>query len=493
MLRIKKLFVHHWTTAISMWCSIKTRERDGSEKKSRDAEVERSMENNSGRLGGGRKAQLPPGPPIVPFITAVQWIGKSISDVERTLRHLSSKYGPIISLGMNNSKPLIFITTHDLSYQSLVTRGAIFADRPPAPPASRYLSNDQHTISAAPYGPLRHLLRRNLTFGVLQSSRVNSYAHTRKSVLQNLKNKLKKEAAATGAGGSICVGLHFQYAIFCLLVIICFGDDKLDEKTMGDIEKVQRDLPAYQLQYLRLPEGGRKLSEREIVGLCSELLNAGTDTTATTLEWIMANLVKHQDIQLKLFEEIKGVVQASSKSGSEMTIQVEDIQKMPYLKAVVLEGLRRHPPGHFVLPHAVTEDTMLEGYVVPKDAIVHFMIGEMAMDSKVWDNPMEFKPERFLSSSSNKKNGEIAAALDIAGSRDIKIMPFGAGRRICPGLGLAMLHLEYFVANLVMEFQWACEVGHEVDLSEKQVLTVVMKKPLRARLLLPGVWIMFHE
>ncbi|KAJ6413570.1 hypothetical protein OIU84_006377 [Salix udensis] len=206
-----------------------------------------------------------------------------------------------------------------------------------------------------------------------------------------------------------------------------------------------------------------------MVTLCSEFLNGGTDTTSTALQWIMANLVKYPQIQEKLFIEIKGVV----RDGEE-NIEEDELQKMPYLKAVILEGLRRHPPSHFVLPHAVTEDVVLDKYVIPKDGTVNFMVAEMGWDPKVWEDPMAFKPERFLDGG-----GET---FDIAGRREIKMMPFGAGRRICPGHGLAMLHLEYFVANLIWKFEWKAVEGDDVDLSEGEEFTVVMKNPLQAQI-----------
>ena len=217
---------------------------------------------------------------------------------------------------------------------------------------------------------------------------------------------------------------------------------------------------------LELPEENRKLNEEDIMNLCSEFLTAGTDTTATALQWIMANLVKYPEIQERLHEEIKSVVGEEAKE-----VEEEDVEKMPYLKAVVLEGLRRHPPGHFLLPHSVTEDTVLGGYKVPKNGTINFMVAEIGRDPVEWEEPMAFKPERFM--------GE-EEAVDLTGSRGIKMMPFGAGRRICPGIGLAMLHLEYYVANMVREFQWKEVQGHEVDLTEKLEFTVVMKHPLKA-------------
>ena len=141
---------------------------------------------------------------------------------------------------------------------------------------------------------------------------------------------------------------------------------------------------------LELPEEKRKLNDEELVTLCSEFLSAGTDTTATALQWIMANVVKYPHVQQRLLEEIREV-----KGESREEVKEEELQRMPYLKAVVLEGLRRHPPGHFVLPHAVTEDVVLNGYLVPKKGTVNFMVAQIGWDPEVWEDPMAFKPEKF--------------------------------------------------------------------------------------------------
>ncbi|OVA18405.1 Cytochrome P450 [Macleaya cordata] len=475
--------------------------------------------------------KLPPGPLSIPILSNLQWLRKSFADLEPILRNLRSKYGPIITLQVGHRKA-IFITTPDLAHQALIQNGAAFADRPPAPETAKLVNSNQHNISSASYGSLWRLLRRNLTYQILHPSKIKSFTPARKWVMEILKSNLKSESQS----GKLPVRVvdQFQYAMFCLLVLMCFGE-KLDEKKIREIESVQRALllsfgrfnilnffpkfskilfrnrwqELYQLRRnqeevlvplirsrqenqkkiqqeekflvvayvdslldLNLPdEGGRKLEEHEIVSLCSEFLNAGTDTTSTALQWIMANLVKHQEIQSKLVDEIKNVVKSE-----EDEIKEEDLQKMPYLKAVVLEGLRRHPPGHFVLPHAVTEDIQLDGYLIPKDASVNFMVAEIGCDPKLWKDPMEFRPERFLSGEG------IGEGFDITGSREIKMMPFGAGRRICPGLGLAMLHLEYFVANLVREFEWTARIGDDVDLSDKQEFTMVMKNPLWAHI-----------
>ncbi|XP_027345957.1 cytochrome P450 89A2-like [Abrus precatorius] len=468
----------------------------------------------------------PPGPSHIPIITAITWLRKSFSELEPILRTLHAKYGPIVTLRIG-SRPSIFIADRFLAHRALIQNGSLFSDRPKSLATGRIVSSNQHNISSASYGATWRTLRRNLTSEILHQARVKSFSQIRTSVLHSLLTGLKSDSTSNH---SVRVIHHFQYAMFCLLVFMCFGDRVNDEK-IRDIERVQRQLllgfnrfnilnfwpkitgvlfrnrweellrfrkeqedvlvPLIRarkqakeegrvnddsivsyvdtLLELELPEekGKRKLTEEEIVTLCSEFLNAGTDTTSTALQWIMANLVKYPHVQERVVEEIREAV----GERAEREVREEELQKLGYLKAVILEGLRRHPPGHFVLPHAVTEDVVLNDYLVPKNGTVNFMVAEMGWDPKVWEDPMSFKPERFL-------NDE---GFDITGTKEIKMMPFGAGRRICPGYNLALLHLEYFVANLLWNFEWKVPEGIDVDFSEKQEFTVVMKHALQVK------------
>ncbi|KAK7362532.1 hypothetical protein VNO77_04648 [Canavalia gladiata] len=470
--------------------------------------------------------KTPPGPSSIPIITSFTWLFKSIEEIELILPNLVAKYGPIITIRIA-SRPSIFIADHSLAHHALIQNGQVFSDRPNSPATGKIISSNQRNISSAAYGDTWRTLRRNLTSEILHNSRVKSFSGIRHSVLQTLLTRLKSDS---NSNHSVKVIDHIHYAMFCLLVFMCFGERVTDEK-IADIERVMRQLllglnrfqilnlwpkitrilfhqrwedllrvrkeqeevlvplirarkqvkeggtdDDFVLSYvdtlleLQLPEEKekRKLTEGEIVTLCTEFLSAGTDTTSTSLEWILANLVKNPHVQERLVEEIKEVL----GEREDKEVKEEDLQNMPYLKAVILEGLRRHPPGHFVLPHTVTKDVVLNDYLIPKNGTVNFMVAEMGRDPKIWEDPMAFKPERFLNDEQ----------FDITGSKGIKMMPFGVGRRICPAYNLAMLHLEYFVANLIWNLEWKVPEGGHVDLSEKPEFTVVMKNALQAHL-----------
>ncbi|KAL0538329.1 hypothetical protein IC582_027344 [Cucumis melo] len=485
------------------------------------------------------KQKLPPGPLSLPFIGNPIWLFKPLSELETILRHYHSKYGPVVTLHFGNT-PSIFIASHSVSHHALVQNGAIFADRFPVMETAKIITSNQHNISTAFYGPTWRALRRNLTYELLHPSRLKAHSVSRKWTLDVLVHRLRQTSAAE----PVKVMDHIRYAMYCLATVMCFGerfdekfinevresqrgillninkfndlnfwpvrlgkilfkkrwaeirqlrkrqDDLLlplinkarkNRTTIKDNEETGKPIPYVDTLFdLEIADNNdekkkRKLVDDELITLCSEFLDAITDTTAASLQWIMANLVKYPEIQEKLYKEIKEVM-GNKKQGEE--IEEEDLGKMTYLKAVVMEGLRRHPPGHMLLPHKVTEDSVLEGgYRVPKGTSVNFMVADMGWDEKVWPEPMAFKPERFLN---DKVEGGVELEVDVTGSKEIKMMPFGAGRRICPGLGLGLLHLEYFVGNLMWNFKWKA-VG-EVDLSEKQESAIIMKYPLLAYL-----------
>ncbi|GAU24043.1 hypothetical protein TSUD_388370 [Trifolium subterraneum] len=309
-------------------------------------------------------ATLPPGPPHIPIITTILWLRKSFSQIEQLLKTLHTKYGPIIALRIG-SHTSIFIADHSIAHQALIQNSSVFSDRPKALPTAKISTSNQHNISSASYGPTWRTLRRNLASEMLHPSKLKSFSEIRNWVLETLINRLK---SASESDNSVTVVSHFHYAMFCLLVFMYFGE-RVDDEILGDILRIQRNhllsisrfnilnfwpratkillrkrwqeflklrknqedvlLPLIRarkqvkesglnnvnsvvsyvdtLLELELPEEKRKLSEDEIVSLCSEFLSAGTDTTSTALEWIMANLVKHPDVQRRIVAEIRDV------------------------------------------------------------------------------------------------------------------------------------------------------------------------------------------
>nr|TKW39277.1 LOW QUALITY PROTEIN: hypothetical protein SEVIR_1G167900v2 [Setaria viridis] len=148
---------------------------------------------------------------------------------------------------------------------------------------------------------------------------------------------------------------------------------------------------------------------------------------------------------------------------------------MTYLHCVVLESLRMHPPGSQRYVRAEDAAEVAGVAAVPPTGLrVHFMLGDIGRDGKTWKGPHEFRPERFM------PGGEAEDVGPLPGPKEIKMMPFGAGRRFCLGMGLGMLHVKLFLAALVREFDWAPPAGETVDLTEWDGFFKTMSKPLRA-------------
>jgi cytochrome P450 len=186
----------------------------------------------------------------------------------------------------------------------------------------------------------------------------------------------------------------------------------------------------------------------------------GTDTVAILLEWIMARMVLHQDIQKKAHQEIDMCI------GPNSHVRDTDVPNLPYLQAIVKEVLRLHPPGPLLSwARLAVQDIHVDKTLVPAGTTAMVNMWAISHDSSIWEDPLTFKPERFLKED-----------VSIMGS-DLRLAPFGAGRRVCPGraLGLATVHL--WLAQLLHNFVWL--PTQPVDLSESLKLSLEMKNPLR--------------
>uniref|UniRef100_M4EDN2 Cytochrome P450 78A5 n=1 Tax=Brassica campestris TaxID=3711 RepID=M4EDN2_BRACM len=208
-----------------------------------------------------------------------------------------------------------------------------------------------------------------------------------------------------------------------------------------------------------------KLSDSDMIAVLWEMIFRGTDTVAILVEWVLARMVLHQDIQAKLFKEIASVTSNNTRSLSD-----SDISKLPYLQAIVKETLRLHPPGPLLSwARLAIHDVNVGPNLIPAGTIAMVNMWSITHDAKIWTDPEVFKPERFT-------EGEDVS---IMGS-DLRLAPFGAGSRVCPGkaMGLATIHL--WVAQMIQNFEWV-KGSCDVDLTEVLKLSMEMKKPLKCK------------
>ncbi|XP_037475230.1 cytochrome P450 89A2-like [Triticum urartu] len=425
-----------------------------------------------------------------------------------------------------------------VAHRALVDNADAFSNRPPArlhvALAGRRGGQRNENLNSVAHGPHWRALRCNLTAETLHPSRLGSLAPLQREAVQGLVADLS--SAPRGSREEVTeVHQHLYGAVFSVVARVCFGD-AVDEAhvramrhviqrfqiaiglvkpftSMGsvmeklvewrrlrrlfaiDVRLKELFLPPIQarrrglqsarprdddgrrpyvdsLVDLRIPDedGGRRaLRDDEMVQLISEFLGAGTGTAVATLEWALAHLVDKPEMQEKLRGEVDNGEVSRAGAG------------MPYLHAVVLETLRMHPPLP-VIPrhvHADAVGVLAGGMDVPPpacDFYVNFSAGDIGRDSKIWKDPDEFLPERFLTGGDGEGIGPLP------GPKQIRMMPFGAGHRFCPGVGMAMVNMKCFLAALVREFEWAPPTGTiAIDLTELDSFFKVMKKPLSAR------------
>ncbi|XP_028759142.1 cytochrome P450 89A2-like [Neltuma alba] len=311
--------------------------------------------------------RLPPGP--LPILGTLLFLSVSLKKLEPLVLRLHAKYGPIITFPVGFF-PAIFIADGSLAYQALVQNGAVFSDRPDALATGKIINAHQHNITSSRYGPTWRALRLNLTSEILHPARIKSFCSTRRWVadmlVQNLRahhdssDRIKLRDHIHHAIFSLlafmCFGEklsdkqideieHVQRTILSrynrfvmlnfwprmskillrrrwdefmqlrknqadVMVPLIRARKRVKEERLSKAKEVHKGEVVYvdTLLDLEWPEEKRKLEEDEIVNLISEFLTAGTDTTATSLEWIMANLVKYPQLQQRLYDEIKSVM-----------------------------------------------------------------------------------------------------------------------------------------------------------------------------------------
>ncbi|KAL3655206.1 hypothetical protein CASFOL_000992 [Castilleja foliolosa] len=202
-------------------------------------------------------------------------------------------------------------------------------------------------------------------------------------------------------------------------------------------------------------------TDEYVKGMILVMLSAGTDTSVATMEWAMSLLLNNPDTLTKAQTEIDSVV------GHSRLVDDSDLSHLPYLNGIINETLHMYPAGPLLVPHEASADCTLGGYRVPQGTMLLVNAWAIQNDPNLWDEPRTFKPERFL-----KHDGQ----------RDgFVLMPFGNGRRRCPGENFAVSVVGLAIASLVQCFEWERVDGEMVDMSEGPGLTMPKARPLVAK------------
>ncbi|KAL6655788.1 hypothetical protein ACP70R_006614 [Stipagrostis hirtigluma subsp. patula] len=470
---------------------------------------------------------LPPSPPGLPIIGHLHLVGEK---PHVSLRDLAGKHGHgglmLLRLG---TVPNLVVSSPGAAQAILRTHDHIFASRPPSmfSDALLYGSSD---VGFSPYGEHWRQLRKLVTTHLFTVKKVNSFRFARKEEVCLVIAKIQ-EAAALGTAVDISEMMNtFANDIVCravsgkffreegrnklfrelieansqlaggfnledyfpglahsLAMFTRFMSNKIDEahKRWDDLlEKIVCDHERRSSKHGHVAGAEHQESDfidvllsvqqeygitrDHIKAILMDMFGAGTDTSSLVLELAMAELMRHPQLMTELQAEVRN----NTPKGQEL-VEEENLTSMVYLKAVIKETLRLHPPAPLLLPHLSMADCDVDGFMIPSGARVIINAWAISRDPEYWENAEEFMPERFM-------DGGSAASVDFKGN-DFQFLPFGAGRRICPGLNFGLATVEIMLANLMYCFDWGLPAGMEkedIDMTEVFGLTVHPKEKL---------------
>ncbi|KAL0446017.1 UNVERIFIED_CONTAM: Flavonoid 3'-monooxygenase [Sesamum latifolium] len=240
-------------------------------------------------------------------------------------------------------------------------------------------------------------------------------------------------------------------------------DRSTNDKVESGINKARKDFVQMLVELKEKDDGGKmSLTKTQMKAMLVSVIAGGTHTSTSTVEWVMTKLMSNPYVMEKVQEELKQVV------GLNNMVEEVHIPKLLYMDAVLKETMRLHPTGPFLSPRTPSESCTVGGYTIPKDSAIFLNVWAIQRDPVAWDNPLEFKPERFLGDDRN---------LDFSG-KNFNYIPFGSGRRICAGLSLAERMLSYVLASLLHSFEWKLPEGEKLDMEDKFGRVLRKKNPL---------------
>ncbi|KAJ3674319.1 hypothetical protein LUZ60_004935 [Juncus effusus] len=457
---------------------------------------------------------LPPSPPSRPITGHLHLFKKPL---HRTLTRLSATHGPILRLQFG-SRPVLLVSSPQLTTEIFTKHDVTFANRPKFPSA-KHISNDYTTFVSSSYGPNWRNLRRIATVEVLSSHRLSQCEHVRSDEVRLLARRLFVNSEWENGFAKLDVRISFFELVLNVIMRMIagkryYGEETEDSKEarrfkhmveeavsiagasnlqdflpvlrlfdFGGVQKRMKNLAAVRnelsqklIDEMRSLRGERRektmigdllelqLNEPELYtdvairSLCLSILQAGTDTSSNTMEWALSLLLNHTSKLLKSRTEIDEII------GFDRLISESDLQNLPYLQNIITETLRLYPVVPLLVPHENSEDCKIGGFDVPRGTMLLVDVYGMQRDPNVWEDPTEFKPERF---EDGKGEGKWRC-------------PFGMGRRGCPGEALAKKIIQLTIGMMIQCFEWQRIEGKEVDMTEGSGITMPRKVALEA-------------
>uniref|UniRef100_M8CE83 Cytochrome P450 71A4 n=1 Tax=Aegilops tauschii TaxID=37682 RepID=M8CE83_AEGTA len=421
---------------------------------------------------------LPPSPPSLPVFGHLRLLG---SLPHRSLRSLAASYGPVMYLRLGRV-PTVVACSAAAAEEAMKTRDLAFASRPKLFMVDRFYYGTGG-IGFAPYevAALVDRVRRAGTVVNLSDNLiVYSFTAISRATFGDADYGIDGEEGGARLRkvfaeieellGTVPMGEKVPWLRWVDVVTglerkarRAFEEmDGLLERVITDHRQRRGAGDGDQRDFVDVLLAAKELDTNGIKAIILDMLAAATDSTFTLLEWAMAELINHPQEMRKLQDEVRTAV------GDAGHVTEDHLPDLRYLKAVVKETLRLHPPTPLLLPRETVEDTQLLGYHVPAGTRVLIHAWAIGRDPATWgDRAEEFVPERFL-----EYTHEVG--------QDFAFLPFGAGRRGCPGVRFAMPSNELALASLVYHFDWELAGGRKppVDMTELHGLSVRLKTPL---------------
>ncbi|XP_022956395.1 cytochrome P450 71B37-like [Cucurbita moschata] len=462
---------------------------------------------------------LPPGPPRLPLLGHLHLLG---SLPHRSFTKLSKKYGPVMLLQLG-SVPTIVISSAAAARELFKFHDLASCSRPLLTGSGKFSYNFVD-LNLSPYGERWRELRKICMLELFNPRRVESFQEIREEEVGRLVKSISQSSSSAApidlsdklysitanittrvAFGSIFSGgklddENFQHVMrraiaatgsFSMTDFIpTFGwiIDRLNG-VHGRLEKSFAEMDAFFQHVVEDRINFKKSSKKEenivdvllrmerqgsesdvlqvtkdcVKALIMDIFLAGVETVASNIVWVMTELVRNSRVMKKLQDEIRSCIKENS-------VKEIDLEKLEYLKMVVKEVLRLHPPAPLLLPRETISPFKLNGYHINPKAHLYINVWAIGQDPQSWTDPEEFFPERFIESNIVYKG------------QNFELIPFGSGRRICPGMNMAMLTVELALANLLLCFDWKLPNGikeEDVDVDEDAGLTVTKKSPLK--------------